>query len=1039
MVTTNKDSVGARIFVSYAHEDHNRLKCLLTALKPLEKEGLIQVWYDGYLDPGSRWEPRLEQEVAVCDVFLAFLSHDYFASEWCQKEQGIALLRAENSAKPDVIPVLLRDCDWQNTPLRQLQAITNEGRQLLTTDADLDAAGTCLVRSLRDKLRAAETAPSPPASGERPEERLRRFAHSLINLELGAKDAVEQYIDLSLTDYRGENHKTWQQAFFEHDSSGGSHLVCAVSGGGKTTLLKHISLVLLKEDDYIPLYIHLADLVDATPMQALQHKLLVREGRDSHWLPALLAQLKEAGRLIFLLDGYDQVEGKKAEKAIDNVGVYAGPCTKVVASRPLPDAALAAWTNKGYRVWKLDPVSPSHADEYLNKVNRTEWARRLREDRMTRDMLRIPLFLDMLSHVSIPETGRPPTFARVIQKYWDWQTEQENQARTAAQLRRLSEDEWSEILELITDCAWRLAIEGHIEIFIEPVASFAASSTDVLRRRIGKHGLRRFDFVSLQADGGRFRHQVFQAYSAARAIAIELRYENAASGTVVQAISDSLAARFPEVFRRDKSIDPQGSFWLEALGLVPGVLCELHRINDEQVDTEAWSRQVWDLVRTLVTKGLFLMAWRVVLKAEEDVEPLSEGAGWREILWQLVRYRRDSEDHFPADSQAWHYDPLPHAIVSLDGLVARGDDKYLRSGLKKALNKLDKLSGPGTQKLGAYELMTAYLEWKVEDLRTLDDYRIAFVLGAENGFEKLKDACGRFLDARESYVGPVRIAPRMQKATATALPTPDNASFGEWLQQQYKAHGGGINISETLRSFAGNGYAPDSNPHDEPFCRWIGSCFVNAVMAGAEVPMDVSMRTFDSNWTWGIGEAIKDQTPKVEQVTLAFLNSPKLERRISAVVLLGGVANRIKDNKEKVDQFREPSWRLFREAVELGDVELSYSGYHEAARFITDPGQARHLQAHMKRYYAHEVRWHDPYVQVDQIDFAMARMGPDSPYPRKSWFYCFTAPILLENGTNRNGENVDTVLNRYQKLAVAPHEREALAWARAAVSCLRRL
>ncbi len=63
MVTTNNNPVGARIFVSYAHDDHDRLKRLLAALKPLEDEGLIQVRYDGYLDPGDPWEPRLEQGI----------------------------------------------------------------------------------------------------------------------------------------------------------------------------------------------------------------------------------------------------------------------------------------------------------------------------------------------------------------------------------------------------------------------------------------------------------------------------------------------------------------------------------------------------------------------------------------------------------------------------------------------------------------------------------------------------------------------------------------------------------------------------------------------------------------------------------------------------------------------------------------------------------------------------------------------------------------------------------------------------------------
>jgi energy-coupling factor transporter ATP-binding protein EcfA2 len=730
MISDNRQTE-KRIFVSYSHVDKDRWHRLKTQLIPLEREGQISVWCDEDLYPGDEWEKRLEEKISDCDVFLALLSADFIASEPCRKECSVAL---QEGGQIRIIPVLLRECAWEKAGLEPFQMITDDGRPLMKTDDDLDRAGTLLARKLAAYFPTSPKVPrQSPHQDPRPEVSLRDFARALLSLQKGAPGAVERYIDLTLTNLEGEQ-QTWERAL--EDSEHRSHLVYADSGCGKTTLLKHIAFELLKDgklsDGLIPLYIHLENLVDATLEQALQTKLLSHKQYTAEWLLWQLRQFQIEKKVIYLLDGYDQVDGNRAVKNVDT-----GDCIKVVATRKLPDATLAAWANSGYKVWKLDPVSPRQVDDYIGTGAKATaaWFHRLREERLTREMLRIPLFLEMLSRV-VPK-GRVRnnnlTAAWIIERYWDWQVNQENQARSeVSDLHELNDEQWAWIHDCASDCAWRLALEGYIETFTGPFAGRTAHAVSILLGAIQKAGLRNFDFVSIHAQGGHFRHQALQAYLAARAIAVELRTDQGGPTPIRDAILDALAFRFPERLIPGREPDPQLSFWLEAFGLVPGILRELYRIRDNQVMEDDWDSAVWILARDLIRRGLFLLAWRMVMRAEEETNTASSGDGWREILWQLVRYRRDSEDHFPKESARWHYDPLAQAIIALDGLVVKGQDRLLREGLTYAFHELE---GLFTQKLGAYELMVCYLDWSGSP-SDIDDYRVAFLLGEADGCKK---------------------------------------------------------------------------------------------------------------------------------------------------------------------------------------------------------------------------------------------------------------------------------------------------------------
>ena len=54
-----------RLFLSYSHKDKKYVDELRKALKPTERNGLIQPWYDGEITAGEEWKPLIEQRLRM--------------------------------------------------------------------------------------------------------------------------------------------------------------------------------------------------------------------------------------------------------------------------------------------------------------------------------------------------------------------------------------------------------------------------------------------------------------------------------------------------------------------------------------------------------------------------------------------------------------------------------------------------------------------------------------------------------------------------------------------------------------------------------------------------------------------------------------------------------------------------------------------------------------------------------------------------------------------------------------------------------------
>lgn len=120
----------AKLFISYSHRDEKALENLHKHLIMLRREGLIEEWFDRKILAGSEIDREVEINLQQSDVFLALVSPDFLASDYCYETEMTQALKRHEDGSIRVIPVILEPCDWKPSPLGKVKAIPKDGKPI---------------------------------------------------------------------------------------------------------------------------------------------------------------------------------------------------------------------------------------------------------------------------------------------------------------------------------------------------------------------------------------------------------------------------------------------------------------------------------------------------------------------------------------------------------------------------------------------------------------------------------------------------------------------------------------------------------------------------------------------------------------------------------------------------------------------------------------------------------------------------------------------------------------------------------------------
>lgn len=151
-----------RIFYSYSRRDESLLVELNEHLLKLNGDAPIDIFWYRDLSPGAERHPETVNGLREADVVLLLVSPDFLVSRYCQQVELPTSLTLHNCGLAVVIPVIIRECSWQETALARLQAISAEAPICESKDREAawaEAAGS--IFRMINLIRTGQRSTSP--------------------------------------------------------------------------------------------------------------------------------------------------------------------------------------------------------------------------------------------------------------------------------------------------------------------------------------------------------------------------------------------------------------------------------------------------------------------------------------------------------------------------------------------------------------------------------------------------------------------------------------------------------------------------------------------------------------------------------------------------------------------------------------------------------------------------------------------------------------------------------------------------------------
>jgi hypothetical protein len=136
-----------KLFISYSHHDADLLGELRVHLRPYERSGVVEPWFDGFLIPGDDFDKEVRKALAASDFIGLLVTPRFLASDYCVDVEMEDAIRRHLEGKARVVPIIAKPCAWKTTSLSKVLATPTDGLPI-TKWSDADEAWEIVGRDL---------------------------------------------------------------------------------------------------------------------------------------------------------------------------------------------------------------------------------------------------------------------------------------------------------------------------------------------------------------------------------------------------------------------------------------------------------------------------------------------------------------------------------------------------------------------------------------------------------------------------------------------------------------------------------------------------------------------------------------------------------------------------------------------------------------------------------------------------------------------------------------------------------------------------
>jgi hypothetical protein len=148
-----KDELKPTIFICYSHKDEKWKDRLVSQLKVLVMEDIIDEWNDRKTEPGSDWYLEIQNAISRADVAILMISADFLTSNFIRNEEIPKLLKRRKNKEAKVIPIIVEPCSWKLVKwLASMQVLPQDGNPLSLTSPEHPERAEAILADIASKI-----------------------------------------------------------------------------------------------------------------------------------------------------------------------------------------------------------------------------------------------------------------------------------------------------------------------------------------------------------------------------------------------------------------------------------------------------------------------------------------------------------------------------------------------------------------------------------------------------------------------------------------------------------------------------------------------------------------------------------------------------------------------------------------------------------------------------------------------------------------------------------------------------------------------
>jgi uncharacterized protein DUF4062/TIR domain-containing protein len=139
-----------RVFISYSHHDRNWCDQLRVHLRPLDRDGVVDLWDDTRIAAGEIWRDEIDAALDSAAVAVLLISPDFLASDFITDNELPPLLTAAENQGCTILPLLVRPSLFGERPeLSRFQTVNRDAVPLAAmTEVERDTVLVALAKRI---------------------------------------------------------------------------------------------------------------------------------------------------------------------------------------------------------------------------------------------------------------------------------------------------------------------------------------------------------------------------------------------------------------------------------------------------------------------------------------------------------------------------------------------------------------------------------------------------------------------------------------------------------------------------------------------------------------------------------------------------------------------------------------------------------------------------------------------------------------------------------------------------------------------------